>query len=193
MKKVLIFMMIAFIIAFTYCVQPSSEQQNAVSQPSPADQVARGKYLVSILDCNICHTPKVMSDRGPVMDTTKLLSGHPAAYVFDGIDTASIKSKGYTVVNSMFTAWAGPWGVSYTANLTPDETGIGNWQEENFFNAIRHGKSKGLANSRTLLPPMPWEAYSNLPDEDLKAIFAYLKSLPPVSNVVPNPLSPDKM
>ena len=87
------------------------------------------------------------------------------------------------------TAWSGPWGVSYTANLTPDqETGIGAWSEENFIQALRTGKH--LGGGRDILPPMPWPAYQNLSDEDLKSIFAYLKSIPPIRNQVPDPVPP---
>jgi hypothetical protein len=87
------------------------------------------------------------------------------------------------------TAWAGPWGVSYCANLTPDpETGIGSWTEETFLRAVRTGRHMGTG--RPILPPMPVEPLSHLDDGDLKAVFAYLKSLPPIRNRVPEPLPP---
>ena len=86
-----------------------------------------------------------------------------------------------------FTASIGVWGVSFAGNLTSDATGIGNWTEENFLRAIRHGKLKGLQNGRDILPPMPWQVYKNMKDEDLKAIFAYLKTTKPVENIVPAP------
>jgi hypothetical protein len=87
------------------------------------------------------------------------------------------------------TAWAGPWGVSYTANLTPDRnTGIGIWTEDMFIKSMRNGKHMGT--SRTILPPMPWPWYAKMRDEELKAIFAYLKSIPPIQNHVPDPLPP---
>jgi hypothetical protein len=92
-----------------------------------------------------------------------------------------------------FTAAAGPWGVSFAANLTSDESGIGNWTEEQFFKAIREGKSKGMDNTRPLLPPMPWENFKNLTDDDLRAMFAYLKSTKPVRNVVPAPIPPTEL
>ena len=83
------------------------------------------------------------------------------------------------------TTAVGPWGTSFAANLTPDETGIGNWSEAQFLKAIKEGKFKGMENTRPLLPPMPWTEYRNFPDEDLKAIFAYLKTIKPIDNVVP--------
>jgi hypothetical protein len=95
--------------------------------------------------------------------------------------------KGFTMFSPDFTAAIGVWGASFAGNLTSDATGIGNWTEANFLRAIRHGKLKGLENSRPLLPPMPWQVYANMKDEDLKAIFAYLKTTKPVENVVPGP------
>jgi hypothetical protein len=83
--------------------------------------------------------------------------------------------------------------MSFAANLTSDETGIGAWTEHNFITAMRTGKIKGLENGRTMLPPMPWFNFKNMTDEDLKSIFAYLKSTKPVSNLVPAPISPDKL
>ena len=105
------------------------------------------------------------------------------------IDRTEVERKGLAVTQTL-TAWVGPWGVSYAANLTPDETGIGNWEEKNFFTAIREGKYKGIPTGRPLLPPMPWDMYSHMTDDELKAIFAYLKSINPISNAVPPPQPP---
>ena len=88
------------------------------------------------------------------------------------------------------TAWSGPWGVSFAANLTPDpETGI--WREmteEQFIQALRTGRH--LGQGRPILPPMPWPLYGKKTDEDLKAIYAYLQTIPPIRNKVPDPLPP---
>ena len=79
--------------------------------------------------------------------------------------------------------------MSYTRNLTPDrETGLGEWTEQQFIDTMRTGRQQG--RGRQILPPMPWMAISNLSDEDLKAIFAYLRAIPPVKNRVPEPLPP---
>ncbi|HEY0875391.1 MAG TPA: hypothetical protein VGD94_18085, partial [Vicinamibacterales bacterium] len=87
------------------------------------------------------------------------------------------------------TAFAGPWGVSFTANLTPDkDTGLGSWTEEMFLMALRSGRHEG--KGRPILPPMPWRFVGSLSDEDLKAVFAYLQSLPPIRNRVPAPIDP---
>jgi len=91
----------------------------------------------------------------------------------------------------MLTAWAGPWGVSFAINLTPDkETGIAEWSESSFLQAMRTGKHQGQPNGRDILPPMPWENIKAMTDDDLKAMFAYLRSLAPVKNQVPLPVLP---
>lgn len=151
---------------------------------SEADLIARGNYLVQVMDCGTCHTPKVMTKEGPMPDEGKLLSGHPSGEKLPAFDRAIIQ-KGLVVMNGSITAFSGPWGVSYAANLTPDDTGIKNWSYENFEKAMRQGKFKGLDGSRMILPPMPWQAFKNLTDDDLKAIYSYLKSIRPVTNLVP--------
>src|SRR5690606_28374989 len=93
------------------------------------------------------------------------------------------------VIGASSTAWAGPWGISYTANLTPDEeTGLGLWSFENFRDTIRNGRHMG--RGRELLPPMPWPAYRNMTDADLEAIYLYRQSVPAVRNKVPEPEAP---
>ena len=85
------------------------------------------------------------------------------------------------------TAFSGPWGVSYTANLTPDQnTGLGIWTEDMFVQAIRTGRHMGV--SRPINPPMPWPMYRNMTDSDLRAIFAFLQTIPAVKNKVPDPV-----
>src|SRR5258706_15097575 len=89
------------------------------------------------------------------------------------------------------TAWGGPWGVSFAINLTPDkETGIAEWSEDHFIQSMRTGKHQGQANGRDILPPMPWENTKAMTDDDLKAGYAYLRSIPAVKNQVPLPVPP---
>jgi hypothetical protein len=148
------------------------------------NQLEYGKHLVAVIGCNDCHTPKKMTDMGPVPDTSLLLSGHPAKIPFPDVNRNEIEAKGLAVTGDE-TAWAGPWGISYADNLTPDATGIGSWSKEQFFRALREGKWKGLKGSRELLPPMPWQDFRNMTDNELSAIFAYLKSIKPIQNTVP--------
>jgi len=151
---------------------------------------ARGEYLVSTNGCHDCHSPKKFTDRGMELDSDRLLSGHPADEKLPPYDQKTAQS--YILFSMGFTATTGPWGTSFSANLTPDETGLGSWTEDQFIRAIRKGLYKGLEGSRALLPPMPWQHYANFTDDDLKAIFAYLKTLKPVENIVPPPIQPQQ-
>lgn len=155
--------------------------------PPAKARIARGEYLVTIAGCNDCHTPWHMGPNGPEPDMTRMLSGHPEQLVMPtstGLAGGPWLWAG-AVTN---TAFAGPWGVSYTANLTPDASGLAAWDEEMFIRAIRTGKHMG--QSRPILPPMPWPMYRRMTDEDLKAVFAYLQSIPPIVNHVPEPVPP---
>lgn len=153
------------------------------------DKAQFGKHLVAIGGCNDCHTPKKMTAMGPVPDTSLTLSGHPSAMPYPDVNRKDIESKGLGVTNDL-TSWVGPWGISYAANLTPDSTGIGRWTEAQFTKAIREGKWMGLDGTRQLLPPMPWQEFREMNDNEISAIFAYLKSLKPVHNVVPDAAPP---
>ena len=148
-----------------------------------------GEHLVHIGGCHDCHTPKKMTDHGPDMDMDLMLSGHPVNAPEPQVNRKEMESKGLAVTGDL-TSWVGPWGVSYTANLTPDSTGLLTWKEEQFIYAIRNGKYKGLPDSRPMLPPMPWQEYKYMTDGELKAIFAYLRTIKPISNLVPPPKPP---
>ena len=152
----------------------------------PGAAVARGKYLVATSACNDCHTPKNMGPNGPEFDMTRQLAG----YVAVKMPSPPASSGPWPIhANGELTAWAGPWGISYARNLTPDmNTGIGSWSEETFIKAIRTGKHMGV--SRPILPPMPWQVYSQMTDQDLKAIYAYLRTIPAINNPTPDPVAP---
>ncbi len=175
------------IMAFNAC-QPAKEPVAKV-ELSQEELIKRGQYLTTIGACHDCHSPKIMTPQGPEPDPSRLLSGHP-----QGTKIPTIKgNEDWILFSQDLTAFVGPWGVSYAANLTPDDTGTGNWTFEQFKTALRKGKYKGLENGRDLLPPMPWQMYRNFTDEDMLAIFTYLRSLPKVNNLVPYPVSPDKL
>src|ERR1044071_6170037 len=191
-KKILTSVMLVAIVCFLQIQCTNMQQSNQPKEMTHDEMVARGKYLTTIASCNDCHSPKVFAQMGPAVDTTKLLSGHPASGMPPlAIDTNCLHN-GYGYLGSAdLTAWLGPWGISYTANLTPDSaTGIGAWTEENFMNALRKGKHLGMDGGRMILPPMPWQFIGQMTDDDLKAVFAYLKSLPAISNQVPAPVAP---
>lgn len=151
-------------------------------------QVERGRYLVTTVGCGDCHTPTMMGPNGPDKDMTRMLSGHPESMVMPA--PPSPVGPWLVSASATETAWSGPWGVSFTANLTPDkETGLGNWTEQMFLDTIRNGKIMG--KGRPILPPMPVPAVNSMTDEDLKAIFAYLQSIPAIHNHVPDPILPE--
>ena len=150
-------------------------------------KVARGKYLVTTSACHDCHTPWVLGPKGPEPDMTRMLSGHPESLELP--PPPKPVGPWLAAFAATNTAWAGPWGVSFTANLTPDpETGLGKWTLKNFSDTIRTGRHMG--RGRPILPPMPIPMYKHFTDEDLGAIFAYLQSIPAIKNRVPEPLPP---
>lgn len=167
----------------------TKEPENASANASEA--IKRGEFLVNVGGCNDCHTPKIMTDQGPALDMTRILSGHQAGTPLAPYDSTIVGP--WILMHPQLTAAVGPWGTSFAANLTPHETGLGAWAEENFVQAIKKGKHQGMDNQRPIMPPMPWQAMSVWPEEDIKAIFAYLKSIPPVENVVPAYMPPSGM
>jgi mono/diheme cytochrome c family protein len=148
----------------------------------------RGEYLVRVGGCNDCHTPLKMGPKGPEPDMSRMLSGHPEAFVI-GEPNSPPNDRWLMLAAATGTAFSGPWGVSFAANLTPDQnTGLGIWTEDMFVKALRTGRHMGV--SREILPPMPWPNVAAMTDDDIKAVFAYLRSIEPIHNRVPDPLPP---
>ena len=171
-----------------FCVAGAVVLTGSKATREDGARVERGRYLVTSIGCSDCHTPKTFGPNGPELDTRRLLAGHPQEMV---MPPAPKLPPGPWMVSGAgtLTAWAGPWGTSFAANLTPDdETGLGLWKEEQFVGAIRTGRHMG--QGRPILPPMPAANFANLTDEDLRSIFAYLKSIPAVKNRVPEPIAP---
>jgi mono/diheme cytochrome c family protein len=184
MSQLLILFPFVLLIAVAGCEKKPPTQDNAVE---------RGEYLVRLAGCHDCHTPKLPGPDGlPVPDDKRLLSGHPENLPHPRWSPADAKQRNVVAAaNDMLTAWAGPWGVSFAANLTPDKTtGIGEWSEANFIQAMRTGKHQGQPNGRAILPPMPWFNLKDLTEADMKAMWAYLRSVPPIKNQVPFPVPP---
>ena len=173
------------LISMTGCQPPEAAQAKATveTQAGPAvDLVARGQYLVTVAGCNDCHTPFKMGPNGPEPDMTRMLAGHPQDLQMPAAPAAQGPWSWAGAATN--TAFAGPWGVSYASNLTPEpNSGIGIWTEDLFIKALRTGRHWGQA--RPILPPMPWQNYSRMTDEDLKAMYSYLRTIPPVANNVP--------
>lgn len=171
-----------------YALLASSLSLTAVSLAAAADSpgsavVKRGEYLTTIGGCHDCHTPLKMGPRGPEPDMSRMLSGHPAALKMPAAPDLG-KGPWVWVGSDTNTAFAGPWGVTFSANLTSDKlTGMGGWKAEDFIKTMRTGKHLGAG--RDILPPMPWQNVARMTDSDLRAMFSYLQSVPAISNAVP--------
>lgn len=174
------------VVIFFSCKESSSKDPEKSIAMTNEEMVERGSYLVNAMGCDDCHSPKRMGANGPEIIPELRLSGYPGERPTGPIDT-SIVSKGWALIGLDLTTAVGPWGQSFAANITPDTTGIGLWTAEQFKKALREGLYKGIDGSRPILPPMPWFAYKNLTDDDINSVFAYLKSLPAVKNIVPAP------
>jgi len=164
-------------------------------RPSPYDKasaepdlVKRGERLVQLGGCSDCHTPVAFDPKlkMPVPQRELFLSGHPASAPGPSARPGPTDTA---VIGPTFTSFAAPFGVVYARNLTPDpETGLGSWSEAEFIQTARTGHRRGTG--RPILPPMPWQNLSTLPVEELQAIYAYLRTIKPVKNSVPEPEVP---
>ncbi len=166
---------------------PREEAQSPAAQTVAMSPAEHGRHLVAISGCNDCHTPFRLGPNGPEPDMTRMLSGHPEALVMP--PPPAPEGPWIWFGAGTNTAFAGPWGVNFASNLTPDTTtGLGAWTEEIFVETLRTGRHMG--SGRPLLPPMPWPGIAQMTDEELHAVYAYLRSIPPIENQVPLPLPP---
>jgi len=189
-----LFIVAALFLFLSAAFTKDSSQNPEATIPLRTDKdlVKRGEYLVGVLGCQDCHSPKRMGAQGPEVIPELHLSGYPASRPVARVFPEAIQG-GWMLFGPDGTSAVGPWGMSFAANLTSDETGIGSWSYKQFKTALTQGKFKGLTSTRPLLPPMPWTNYTDMADEDIQAVFQYLKSTKPVSNVVPAPITPDKL
>ncbi len=193
MKRVIrIFALLSLSALYAGCGNNPEPAAPVTMEPTAEQLIRKGEYLVTIMGCHDCHSPKQLGPQGPVVIAGLLLSGYPSEKTLQKVDPVPIK-KGWMMMNEDLTAFVGPWGVSFAANLTSDQTGTGSWTEENFKRSLKEGRYKGLEGTRMLLPPMPWTNFVNIADEDVKAIYNYLQSTKPVRNVVPQPIPPEEI
>lgn len=189
-KKLLVAAALTCVLATAAGCDRSEATASTTKVLSPEERIARGKYIVNTSGCNDCHTPWKMTEKGPEPDLSRLLSGHPEKLRMPKLDLP----PGHWAGAPYMTEFQGPWGKTYAMNLTPDvNTGLGIWTEDMFVRAIREGRHMG--QSRPIMPPMPWTVYRNLTDEDLKSVYAYLRSIPAIHNRVPEyepPAEPDE-
>ncbi len=172
-----------------YAEKSENEEQGMTQEAL----VQRGEYLVNIIGCDHCHTPKKFTENGPIPDMDRRLMGFPSTDSIAEINKDVLAQGKWMMFNNELTAFVGPWGVSFGANLTSDDTGIGTWTFEQFEKAMREGKYKGMDNSRPIMPPMPWESFRMLEENDLKSIYEFLKTTKPIENVVPAYIPPPAM
>ncbi len=152
------------------------------SVDSQNEIVERGKYLVdAVAACGYCHTPRV----GAEYNMKMYLAGHPSEESFPRYNFNMMQQNIFLLTSPQLSAFSGPFGTSFASNLTPDkETGLGEWTEKMFIDAMRTGKHQGNPTNRNIFPPMPNKHYALMKDADLKAIWAYLKTIKPVKNDV---------
>lgn len=192
-QKILVFFIFfAALVSITNCAQKEQKVSDTTVEVSKDSLIKKGEYLVTILGCNDCHSPKRMGANGPEIIPELMLSGYPSDRPFGKVSKDAL-ADGWALFNGDLTAGVGPWGASFAGNLTSDPTGIGEWSLDQFKIALTQGKYKGMADGRPLLPPMPWFNYINMKHEDVEAIYTYLMSTKPVKNIVPAPITPDKL
>ena len=180
MRKNLLSITFFTLAAFFFILQLNCSSKKELSND---ELIARGKYMATIGGCNDCHSPKIMTQMGPIPDSTKLLSGYRANLPILPVDTSLVTPGKWILTNDETSIWVGPWGISFSANITPDSaTGIGSWTLDNFTNAMRTGKH--LGTGRMILPPMPWQSVGSLTNDDIKALFAYLQSVPAINKIL---------
>ncbi len=189
MRKPIIIPAIIFIAALSVnaCNNQATEKKESASSPKLSNEelVKKGEHLVAVLDCEICHSPKKMGPNGPELIPEQRFGGHQNGTQLPPTDEKILKS-GWVLFAPDFTSYIGPWGQTFARNISSDSTGIGMWKLEQFKKVLREGKFMGLDNTRPIMPPMPWDAYRHLDDDDIEAVFAFLKSTKPVNNRVPD-------
>jgi hypothetical protein len=190
-------LLVLFVIGasqFVSCTSGESKETAALSlanEPSNADKIARGHYLVDLCGCHDCHSPKIFAPEGTSLDSSRLLSGHPEGSTLPPLDERSFTPGYWVMFSPNLSAYVGTWGITYSANITPDSaTGIGAWSEQDFVKALQTGKHQGKEGGRQILPPMPWGKFGKMTEEDLRSMYAYLRLIPAVKNKVPAPVAP---
>jgi mono/diheme cytochrome c family protein len=119
----------------------------SVKAPKPSDKLRYGTYLANIGHCMECHTPRDGQGR---------------------LVMASLGAGGQVI--------PGPWGQSVSRNLTPHQTGLKGWTDEQIAHSIRTGTDR---DGKPYKPPMAFDFYKNISDPDMAALLAYLRSLKP--------------
>jgi hypothetical protein len=185
MRAALILLVIMLGAAAVVWAARTPRADDKAVQPVALDPVARGKYLVTIMACADCHTPH--NEKGELI-TEMLFAGHPEKAPLPVWEPAMLEKGILATIAPTLTAFAGPFGTSVATNLTPDmETGMGVLSVEGFMQSWRTGQH--WKYPRPILPPMPAPFYKDMEEADMRAIFAYLRTVPPVKNRTPESVS----
>jgi hypothetical protein len=177
---VLLALCVAGLAAFLFVRPPAPAPTPVAAAPTP---IERGRYLVTAMACGDCHSPHDQTGR-PIKGLE--YSGHPHDAPLPQWDPELLKKGSVATIAPTLTAFAGPFGVAVAPNLTPDlETGMV-VSAEGLIESWRSGKHWKF--NRPVLPPMPIQSYGSLTDEDIRAIYSFLMSLPAVKNETPNSL-----
>ena len=143
-----------------FIINTIPEKAKPSKRPDPSDSVAYGKYMVTASSCGECHTP---FEKGSFVENLRLAGGR---------------------------SFQLPGGLLTSSNITPDdETGIGKWTKQLFVDkfksyrdsATAHKKVDFMSEFNTI---MPWGMYAQMTDQDLGAIYDYLKSIKPIKHKV---------
>ena len=156
----------ALIVALLFIA--SCQDEPVKKELNQEELIARGEYIVNTSGCHDCHTPKKMTEQGPVLEENYLLAGHPADMPIPSYDKSIVREWG--LFSHTMTAAVGPWGVSFSANITSDETGLGNWTYDQFKTAMTKGLYKGFISKDSIFP------------KDAISIFIY-SVIPTKSNI----------
>lgn len=185
MKKIHLILLLMLSVICVSCAEKKAKEEvtTITLDTTEVAMVEHGEYMVNVLGCTDCHTPKKMTQEGPIHDMEKYMMGFDASTTLPPVPE-NVPIGPWVLFKGDLTAAVGPWGTSYAGNLTPHETGIGSWSLEQFQKALREAKFKGLDSTRPIMPPMP-RHYAYLTDADIEAIFVYLKSIKPIENIVP--------
>lgn len=173
MKKILLglgaLILVLFVAgAIVVATKPSVRAASAESVERTPARLERGAYLVEhVLACFDCHSERHMDRYGYPPRHDRRGSGGNVCWDED------MKLEGFKIC---------------APNITPDQaTGIGGWSDGEIMRAIREGVNR---HGKPLFPIMPYTAYASLSDEDTRAIVAYLRTLPPINNTVPERVLP---
>lgn len=171
-----LFSLIALVGGTLLVVMLGMAQAEQPQQTTDGEElIERGRYLVNIANCYSCHTPFQ-----PKFDDFASLDPEDAVGLALDEHTALDETRPFAGGRPFD---LGPIGVLFGSNLTPDpETGIGNWTDEEVKNAIRLGLTP---EGRQMHPIMPYFVFNKMAEADLDAIVAYLRTLEPIENEVP--------